>query len=194
MPQLFMLGLSISRAPLQASTSSSWASSGKPSRTRNRSSFPEPRQLVAALRRRLYGKAAERAHQMLRLALAGLPRILTETDLDGLAVLGGGVEQQSLDVARIGPPAHHIQQPIAAIPIAAELDADGPVRVIELGLLGRGEIPVTNNIEIGRDLVDDGAPFPFEIEPGRRLDLPIATQQPPTLEQRQRQQPGEIFR
>src|SRR6202011_5058462 len=39
MPQLFMLGLSISRAPLQASTSSSWASSGKPSRTRNREEF-----------------------------------------------------------------------------------------------------------------------------------------------------------
>src|SRR3954447_21848782 len=39
MPQLFMLGLSISKAPLQASTSSSWARSGKPSRTRNSSSF-----------------------------------------------------------------------------------------------------------------------------------------------------------
>src|SRR2546430_15973689 len=130
---------------------------------------------------------------MLRLALAGLPGILPETDLDGLAVLGGGVEQQSLAVARIGPPAHHIQQPIAAIPIAAELDADGPVRVIELGLLGGGEIPVTNNIEIGRDLVDDGAPFPFEIKPRRWPDLPIATHQPLTLEQRQSQQPSEIF-
>src|SRR3984893_5223124 len=150
-----------------------------------RAERPEPRQLVAALRRRLYGEAAERAHQMLRLALARLPRILAETDLDVLAVLGGGIEQQSLDVAPIGPPAHHIQQPVAAIPIAAELDADGPIRVVELGLLGRGEIPVTNNIEIGRDLVDDGAPFPFEIEPGRRPDLPIAAQQPLALEQRQ---------
>src|ERR1700730_14747710 len=150
-----------------------------------RAERPEPRQLVAALRRRLYGKAAERAHQVLRLALAGLPRILAEPDLDALAVPCGGIEQQSLDVARIGPPAHHIQQPIAAIPIAAELDADGPIRVVELGLLGRGEIPVTNNIEIGRDLVDDGAPFPFEIGPGRRPDLPIAAQQPLALEQRQ---------
>src|ERR1700730_9814995 len=43
-----------------------------------RAERPEPRQLVAALRRRLYGKAAERAHQMLRLALPGLPRILAE--------------------------------------------------------------------------------------------------------------------
>src|SRR5712671_4346850 len=97
-----------------------------------------------------------------RLALPGLPRILAEPDLDALAVMGSRIEQQSLDVARIGPPANHIQQPIAAIPIAAELDADGPVRVIELGLLGRGEIPIADDIEIGRDLVDDGAPFPLE--------------------------------
>src|SRR5262245_5282414 len=111
---------------------------------------------------------------MLRLALAGLPWILTEPDLDALAILHGGVEQQSLHVTRVGPPAHHIQQPIAAVLVAAELDAHGPVRVVELGLLGRGEIPVTNNIEIGRDLVDDGTPFPLEIEPGGWPDLPIA--------------------
>src|ERR1700730_13612565 len=123
-----------------------------------RAERPEPRQLAAALRRRLYGKAAERAHQMLRLALPGLPRILAEPDLDALAVPCGGIEQQSLDVAPIGPPAHHIQQPIAAIPIAAELDADGPVRVIELGLLGSGEIPITNNIEMRRGPVGDAPP------------------------------------
>ncbi len=35
---------------------------------------------------------------------------------------------------------------------------------------------------------------PLEIEPGRQPDLPIAAQQPLALEQRQRQQPGEIFR
>src|SRR5882724_10259641 len=150
-----------------------------------RAERPEPRQLVAALRRRLCGKAAERAHQMLRLALAGLPRILAEPDLDALAVLGGGIEQQSLDVARIGPPAHHIQQPVAAIPIAAELDADGPVRVVELGLLGCGEIPIADDIEIGRDRVDHGTPLPLEIKSGRRPDLPIAAQQPLALEQRQ---------
>src|SRR6202011_4500300 len=40
-----------------------------------RAERPEPRQLVAALRLRLYGKAAECAHQMLRLALPGLSRI-----------------------------------------------------------------------------------------------------------------------
>src|SRR5215467_14407482 len=42
MPQPFIGGLSISKAPLQASTSSSWARSGKPSRTRNSSSFQDP--------------------------------------------------------------------------------------------------------------------------------------------------------
>ena len=41
-PQPSICGLSISRAPLQASTSSSCARSGKPSRTRNSSSFHEP--------------------------------------------------------------------------------------------------------------------------------------------------------
>src|SRR6516165_11343319 len=41
-----MCGLSISRAPLQASTSSSCARSGKPSRTRNSSSFHEPRRIL----------------------------------------------------------------------------------------------------------------------------------------------------
>src|SRR5215471_6085104 len=45
MPQPFIGGLSISRAPLQASTSSSCATSGKPSRTRNSSSFHEPRRI-----------------------------------------------------------------------------------------------------------------------------------------------------
>src|ERR1700737_243985 len=212
MPQLFMFGLSISRAPLQASTSSSWARSGKPSRTRNRSSFHEPRRVFTLPARHCALNGPNRV-SLSPLSVAGFtvkplsartrccawlfpacPGSWAEPDLDALAVPCGGIEQQSLDVARIGPPAHHIQQPIAAIPIAAELDADGPVRVIELGLLGRGEIPVTNNIEIGRDLVDDGAPFPFEIEPGRRPDLPIATQQPLALEQRHRQQPGEIFR
>src|SRR5437773_11794306 len=52
-----------------------------------RAERPEPGQLVAALRRRLYGEAAECAHQMLRLALPGLPRILAEPDHDALAVL-----------------------------------------------------------------------------------------------------------
>src|SRR5437870_1042407 len=61
-----------------------------------RAERPEPRQLVAALRRRLYGKAGERAHQMLRLALAGLPRILAEPDLDAFAILARVVERQPL--------------------------------------------------------------------------------------------------
>ena len=53
-----------------------------------------------------------------------------------------GVEQQFLDVARVGASAHHDQEPIAAVPVAAELDADRPIGVVELGLFGRGEIPI----------------------------------------------------
>ena len=97
------------------------ARSGKPSSTRNRSSFqrprriftlparhcelerPEPRQLVATLHRGLHRKSAQRAHQVKLLALAGLPRILAEPDADPLTVLGGGVEQQSLDIAQVCP-------------------------------------------------------------------------------------------
>src|SRR4029077_10191343 len=43
------------------------------------------------------------------LALAGLPWVLAETDTDALAVPCCSIEQQSLDVARVRPPAHHIQ-------------------------------------------------------------------------------------
>jgi len=49
-------------------------------------------------------------------------------------------------------------------------------------------------VELRRDLVDNGAPLAFEIEPGGRPDLPIAAEQPLALEQRQRQQPRDIFR
>ena len=45
MLQPFICALRISRAPLQASTSSSWARSGNPSRTRNSSSFQGPRRI-----------------------------------------------------------------------------------------------------------------------------------------------------
>ena len=51
----------------------------------------EPRQLVATLCGRRYGEGAERAHQMLRLALAGLPRIPAETNTDPLAVPCGSI-------------------------------------------------------------------------------------------------------
>ena len=101
------------------------------------------------------------------------------------AVLCRGIEQQSLDVARVGPRAHHIQKPVAAVLVAAELDADGPIGVVELGLFGRGEIPIADDIEVRRDLVDDGTPLPLEVEPGSRPDLPIAAQQPLAFEQRQ---------
>src|SRR5690242_13035344 len=41
------------------------------------------RQLVATLGGRLHGEPVERAHEMQRLALASLPRILAEPDVDG---------------------------------------------------------------------------------------------------------------
>ena len=47
---------------------------------------------------------------------------------------------------------------------------------------------------VGRGFIGNGAPFSPEIEPGGGPDLPIAAQQPFALEQRQRQQPGKIFR
>ena len=76
----------------------------------------EPCELVATLWGGRHGERAERAHQVKRLALTGLPRILTEPDADPFAVLRGGIEQQVFDVARIRPRAHHIEQPIAAVP------------------------------------------------------------------------------
>src|SRR5580692_4077823 len=163
MPQLFIWGLSISKAPLQASTSSSWASSGKPWRTRNSSSFHEPRRIFTLPARHCelngpnlvslsplsrgwnYGEAAERAHQVKRLALAGLPRILAESDADLFAIQHRGIEQECVDVARVGSRADHIQQPVAALLVAAELDADRPVGVVELGLLGGREIPIPDD-------------------------------------------------
>jgi hypothetical protein len=50
------------------------------------------------------------------------------------------------------------------------------------------------DVEIRRDLVDDGAPLPLEIGPSGRPDLPVAPGHPLALGQRPRQQPGEIFR
>src|SRR6266850_3780519 len=166
-----MSGLSISKAPLQASTSSSWARSGNPSRTRNRSSFQEPRRIYTLPARHcalngpnlvtllplspaeVTAKPLSARTRWKAWLLPGLPWVLAETDTDPPAVPRRGIEQQSLEVSRVRPSAHHIQQPIAAVPVTAELDAHGPVRVVELGLLGGGEIPVTNNIEIGQDLV-----------------------------------------
>jgi len=72
-----------------------------------RADRPEPRDLVAALCRRHHGEAAERAYQVRRLALAGLPRILAESDANPCAVLCRGIEQQSVDVARVRPFAQH---------------------------------------------------------------------------------------
>src|ERR1700730_13905060 len=95
------------------------------------------------------------------------------------------VLNSNLSIARVGPRVHHIKEPIAAVLIAAELDANGPVGIIELGFFGRRKIPITDNVEIRRALVDDGTPVALEKEPGSRSDFPIATQQPLALEQRQ---------
>jgi hypothetical protein len=102
--------LSISKDPL-ASTSSSWARSGKPSRIAEqflvpgpaqdlhiarparRAEWPEPRKVVATLRGWRNGEAAD-ARQMKCLALAGLPRVLAEPDADPVAVAPDGIEQQ----------------------------------------------------------------------------------------------------
>src|SRR5262249_42971933 len=82
-----------------------------------RAERPDPGQLAAGPPSRLYGEAAECAYEVLRLALAGLPRILAEPDADPPAVLHGGIEQQSLDVPRIGALAHHVEKPVAAVPV-----------------------------------------------------------------------------
>jgi len=67
-----------------------------------RTERPEPYQLVAAFRSRVHGEAAERANQVLRSALTGLLPVLAEPDVHPFAVLRGGIEQQFLDIARIG--------------------------------------------------------------------------------------------
>jgi hypothetical protein len=74
-----------------------------------RTERPEPRQLVAALRGRRHGETAKRAYEVERLTLAGLSRILAKPDVDSLAVLRRGIEQQFLHIARVGATAHHIQ-------------------------------------------------------------------------------------
>ena len=88
--QPFIGGLSISKAPLQASTSSSWARSGKVSRMPNRSSFQGPRliftlparhcelngpnlvSLSPLSRAEIHAEAAERAYEVKGPVLAGL--------------------------------------------------------------------------------------------------------------------------
>src|SRR6516165_2154265 len=97
-------------------------------RPASRAERTEPHELVAALRGRRNGEGAERAHEGERLALASLPRILAEPDANPVAVLRGGAEQQSLDIAGVGAGAHNIQQPIAAVLIAATLDPSRPIR------------------------------------------------------------------
>ena len=164
-------------------------------RTALRAERPEPCQLVAALRSRVHAEPAERAYEVKSLVLTGLPRVLTEPDAHPFAVLRGGLEQQFLDISRVRPTTHHVQKPIAPVSIEAEFDANRPIRVVELGLFGRREIPVADNVvKVRRDLVDDVTPLAPEIETSGRPDLPIAVEQPRALKQRQCQKPGEIVR
>ena len=66
---------------------------------------------------------------------------------------------------------------------AGELARFSAAFSVELGFFGGGEIPIADNVEIRRNLVDDGTPLPLEIEPGRGPDLPIAAQQPLAFKQ-----------
>src|SRR6516164_3983551 len=123
----------------------------------------KPCELVATLGGRRYRVAAERAHEVKCLALTGLSRILAKTDPHSLAIPGRGFEQQSLYIPRVRAGAHHIEQPVSTLVIAAELDADSPIRVIELSLLGGCQIPVAHDLQIRRDLIDDGTPLALKI-------------------------------
>src|SRR6516165_8462658 len=143
----------------------------------------KPCELVATLEDRRYHVATERAHQVKCLALTGLSRILAKTDPHPLAIPGRGFEQPSFYIPRVLPCAHHIEQPVSALVIATELDADGPIRVIELCFLGGCQIPIAHDLEVRRDLIDDGTPLPLKIQPGRRPNFPVAVEQPPALEQ-----------
>jgi hypothetical protein len=53
---------------------------------------------------------------------------------------------------------------------------------------------MADDVENCWNFVDDGTPLPLEIEPGGRTTLPIASQEPLGLEQRQSQHSGEVFR
>src|SRR5215472_16152365 len=93
---------------------------------------PKRCQLIASLRSRVHGKAAERAHQVLRLALAGLPRVLAEPDAHPFAVLRRGLEQQSFDIAGVGAPTHHVEEPVAAA-----LSSHNPPGLVICGVVRR---------------------------------------------------------
>ena len=111
MTQLFIWRFGISRAPLQASTSSSWEEIRKsfegtkqllaPRASQDlhvagaalRAERPKPCQLVPAPRSRRSGEATERAHEVVRLGFAGLPWILAEADANARAVLRGSIER-----------------------------------------------------------------------------------------------------
>src|SRR5690349_15568139 len=118
------------------------------------------------------------AHEVLCLALAGLPRILAKLDADPVAVLGRAVHQNSFDLARVGPVAHHIEKPVAAAVIAPSMMPkvqSGSLNSV-FSVAARSQWRTTSR-SVGTG-VNDGAPVALEVEPGRRPDLPIAAEQP----------------
>ena len=58
-----------------------------------RTKRPKPRDLVSAFGSWRHSEASEDAHQVKRLALAGLTRVLVKPDADPVSVLGGSIEQ-----------------------------------------------------------------------------------------------------
>ena len=69
----------------------------------------------------------------------------------------------------------------------AEEQSDRPVGIFVLrGAPGPGKVPVPDGKVDGRGLVDDLEPFPPEVHPGDRADLPVAVEQPLPLDAVQR--------
>jgi hypothetical protein len=61
----------------------------------------------------------------------------------------------------------HIEEPVAAVLVAAELDADGPIGIIELGFFGRREIPIEFGVgeaTVWRALRGEAAAWPAELK------------------------------
>jgi len=98
------------------------------------------------------------------LALAGLPRVLAEPDADPVAILPGGIEQECVDIARVGghvgpgdrgpsraiaPPAIHVAllTPEALLraglnPAVKVLDVKGRFRCRRCGRKGRAVVSI----------------------------------------------------
>ncbi len=79
--------------------------------------------------------------------------------------------------------------------LVAEEEADRPIRIFVLrGAPGPGEIPVPDRDVDGRGLVDDLEPFPPEVHPGDRADLPVAVKEALALDAVQRHELAPVCR